>query len=85
VTGIDRCKPKYIAKEDTIRLSVFAVNDDVRSRNHDAISLVLPLNPDFLYAAPDTTAGAAFIKESRMNLANANKLYRKSGGSRSMR
>jgi hypothetical protein len=27
--------------------------------------------PDFLYAAPDTTARAAFIKESRMNFANA--------------
>jgi hypothetical protein len=35
--------------------------------------------PDFLYAALDTTACAAFIKESRMNLANANKLHRKSG------
>jgi 4Fe-4S ferredoxin len=28
-------------------------------------------DPDFPYAAPDTTAGAAFIKESRMNFANA--------------
>ncbi len=28
-------------------------------------------DPDFLYAAPDTTACAAFIKESRMNFANA--------------
>ena len=36
-------------------------------------------NPDFLYAAPDTTASAAFIKESRMNFANANQLHRKSG------
>jgi 4Fe-4S ferredoxin len=35
--------------------------------------------PDFLYAAPDTTACAAFIKESRMNFANANQLHRKSG------
>jgi hypothetical protein len=34
--------------------------------------------PDFLYAALDTTACAAFIKESRMNFANANKLHRKS-------
>jgi hypothetical protein len=37
-------------------------------------------DPDFLYATLDTTAYAAFIKESRMNLANATKLYRKSGG-----
>jgi 4Fe-4S ferredoxin len=36
-------------------------------------------SPDFLYAAPDTTACAAFIKESRMNFANVNQLYRKSG------
>jgi hypothetical protein len=31
-------------------------------------------HPDFLHAAPDTTACAAFIKESRMNFANANQL-----------
>ena len=31
-------------------------------------------DPDFLYAAQDTTACAAFIKESRMNLDKANKL-----------
>jgi hypothetical protein len=37
--------------------------------------------PDFLYAAPDITACAAFIKESRMKFANANKLHRKSGRS----
>jgi hypothetical protein len=35
--------------------------------------------PDFLYAALDTTACAAFIKESRMIFANANHLDRKSG------
>jgi hypothetical protein len=38
-------------------------------------------DPDFLYAAPDMTACAAFIKESRMRFANATKLHRKSGGS----
>ena len=38
-------------------------------------------DPDFLYAAPDTTACAAFSKESRMKFANANKLDRKSGES----
>ena len=36
-------------------------------------------DPDFLYAAPDTTACAAFSKESRMKLANATNLDRKSG------
>ena len=41
------------------------------------------LDPDFLYAAPDTTACAAFSKESRMKFDNANKLDRKSGGSHS--
>jgi hypothetical protein len=35
--------------------------------------------PDFLYAAPDITAYAAFSKESRMKFANATKLHRKSG------
>jgi len=38
-------------------------------------------DPDFLYAAPDTTACAAFSKESRMKFANATELDRKSGGS----
>ena len=36
-------------------------------------------NPDFLYAAPDMTACAAFSEESRMRLTNATKLHRKSG------
>ena len=36
--------------------------------------------PYFLYAALDTTACAAFIKESRMQIAIANQLHRKSGG-----
>jgi hypothetical protein len=35
--------------------------------------------PDFRYAAPDTTARAAFIKESRMKFVNAANLDRKSG------
>ena len=38
-------------------------------------------DPDFLYAAPDMTACAAFSKESRVKFANATKLHRKSGGS----
>src|ERR1700730_2812149 len=33
------------------------------------------------HGAPPTSACAAFIKESRMDFANANKVYRKSGGS----
>jgi hypothetical protein len=36
-------------------------------------------DPDFLYAAPDATAYAAFCKESRMKCAGATKLHRKSG------
>jgi hypothetical protein len=38
-------------------------------------------DPDFLFAALDTTACAAFSKESRMRCANAIKLHRKSGRS----
>jgi hypothetical protein len=38
-------------------------------------------DPDFLYAAPDMTACAAFSKKSRMRFANATKLHRKSGRS----
>ena len=36
-------------------------------------------DPDFLYAALDTAAYAAFFKESRMKCAGATKLHRKSG------
>jgi hypothetical protein len=46
------------------------------------ISLIpaLPaLNPDFLYAAQDATAYAAFVKESRKKRAGATTLHRKSG------
>jgi hypothetical protein len=35
--------------------------------------------PDFLHGAPPTAACAAFINESRMKFANANKFFRKSG------
>jgi hypothetical protein len=38
-------------------------------------------DPDFLYAALETTACAAFSEESRMKFVNATKLDRKSGGS----
>ncbi len=45
--------------------------------------LALPaLNPDFLYAALDTTAYVAFVKESRKKRAGATKLHRKSGEAR---
>jgi hypothetical protein len=43
------------------------------------------LNPDFLYAALDATAYAAFVKESRKKRAGATKLHRKSGGARVQR
>jgi hypothetical protein len=36
--------------------------------------------PDFLYVAPSMSACAAFSKESRMRIANAINLDRKSGG-----
>ena len=46
-------------------------------------ALALPaLNPDFLYAALDATAYAAFVKESRKKRAAATKLHRKSGEAR---
>jgi hypothetical protein len=35
--------------------------------------------PDFLQTALDTTAFAVFVKESRINVANANQFHRKSG------
>jgi hypothetical protein len=40
------------------------------------------LNPDFLYAALDATAYAAFVKESRKKRAGATKLHRNSGEAR---
>jgi hypothetical protein len=43
------------------------------------------LNPDFLYAALDVTAYAAFVKESRKKRAGATKLHRKSGEAREAR
>jgi hypothetical protein len=39
------------------------------------------VDPDFLYAALDMTACAAFFKESRVRFVNANKPYGKSEGS----
>jgi hypothetical protein len=37
VTGIDGRKPEHIAKEGAVRLCILAVDDDVCSRNHDAL------------------------------------------------
>jgi hypothetical protein len=48
---------------------------------HEALALPA-LNPDFLYAALDATAYAAFVKESRKKRAGATKLHRKSGEAR---
>jgi hypothetical protein len=55
---------------------------NAKSPNHSFNrALALPaLNPDFLYAALDATAYAAFVKESRS--AGATKLHRKSGEAR---
>jgi hypothetical protein len=44
----------------------------------DITSLGPAGDPDFLYAALDTTACAAFIKESRMSFVNAIQPHRKS-------
>jgi hypothetical protein len=41
--------------------------------------LFRPMVPDFLHEAPPTDGCAAFIKESRMEFANARRLNRKSG------
>jgi hypothetical protein len=46
---------------------------------HNKIVISTGAYPDFLLAAPDRTACAAFIKESRMKLASATNFYRKSG------
>ena len=51
---------------------------------HEALALPA-LNPDFLYAALDATAYAAFVKESRKKRAGATKLHRKSGEARDRR
>jgi hypothetical protein len=45
----------------------------------DITSHGLARDPDFLYAALDTTACAAFFKESRMNFVDAIQPHRKSG------
>jgi aspartate carbamoyltransferase catalytic subunit len=52
-----------------------ATQDDNRKSQTGATSRP----PDFLYALLDTTACAAFIKESRMNFAKAKQPHRKSG------
>jgi hypothetical protein len=44
----------------------------IKSRNRMAA-------PDFLYAALDKSACAAFFTESRMRLIDSNQLHRKSG------
>ena len=45
VAGIDGCQPQHIAKEDTVCLSILAINDDMCARNHDGASLALPFCP----------------------------------------
>jgi hypothetical protein len=59
-----------------------AVEKNAPALLKDNVNLPLecPLrDPDFLYAALDTTACAAFIQENRMKCTNANRLHRKSG------
>ena len=50
-------------------------------RPHEALAWPA-LDPDFLYAALDATAYAAFVKKSRKKRAGATKLHRKSGEAR---
>jgi hypothetical protein len=44
------------------------------------VLVLISCDPDFPYAALETTGCAAFIKESRMKFLNANNFYGKSGG-----
>jgi hypothetical protein len=37
MTGIDRRKPKHIAKEDAVRIRIFAIDDDMCARNQDGV------------------------------------------------
>jgi hypothetical protein len=46
----------------------------------DEPASTLSSDPDFLYVASSMTACAAFSEESRMRLANAPEVNRKSGG-----
>jgi hypothetical protein len=55
------------------------------SKGRVAVAFPPALNPDFLYAALDATAYAAFVKESRKKRAGATKLHRKSGEARDER
>jgi hypothetical protein len=48
-------------------------------RDWSALVTVPRTAPDFLYAALDTSAYAAFFTESRTRLSDSNKLHRKSG------
>jgi len=48
----------------------FETVTDTVSTHATAAARKTALDPDFLYAAPDTTASAAFSKESRMRFAN---------------
>jgi hypothetical protein len=63
-----------------------AVEVPAKQRTGTNEALALPaVNPDFLYAALDATAYAAFVKESRKKRAGATKLHRKSGEARDQR
>lgn len=57
----------------------FEIATDTVGAHATAAARKTARDPDFLYAAPDMTARAAFVKESRMNFASANQFHRKSG------
>jgi hypothetical protein len=84
-------KPGYCSSNDSYSgvriaaaaLSGFAPNPSFRaaatSLQRAQAQSSFGADPDFLYAALDTTARGAFIKESRMKYINADNLHRKSG------
>jgi hypothetical protein len=55
------------------------------SKGRVAVAFPPALNPDFLYAALDAAAYAAFVKESRNTRAGVTELHRKSGEARDER
>jgi hypothetical protein len=72
-TKAARRRPQVVAKAAGKRTgAMFATAYMGRKRRATRISC---------HGAPPTSACAAFITESRMEFANANKVYRKSGGS----
>jgi hypothetical protein len=73
------CRMTNLREVLTLAAICESIRQDVEVRGIPHLAKYERDTPDFLYAAPDTTARAAFIKESRRKLICANKLYRKPG------